>query len=130
MAQLYGQLLSRPLQPGGLLPDPPRNPVLLAYQVDHHSPQPLCDVRLELDLLFGVILVHSVQQNQYSLMDHIIQLGKPAEQPAGLNRNPAYQIGIPQHQGPLQLHIPRLLVAQQKGLIVHLVDRLLTSAGR
>lgn len=129
MAQLYGQLLSRPLQPGSLLPDPPRNPVLLAYQVDHHSRSRFAMYASNLTSFSGFILVHSAEQNQNSLMDHIIQLGKPAEQPAGLNRNPAYQIGIPQPPGPTSAPYPRLLIAQQKGLIVHLVDRLLTSAG-
>ena len=120
--QLVGQMGHRRVDLLGPLADVPGQPVLLPGQVDHHPPDPLGHVGLELDPLVGVKLVNGGQQGQNPLADDVVHLGEAAVHPPDLEGRALDQPLIPQDQRPFQRLVPGPLVEGEQVGRIHGLD--------
>ena len=120
--QLVGQGGHRRVDLLGPLADVPGQPVLLPGQVDHHAPDALGHIGLELDALLQIELVDGGQQGKDALADDVVHLGEAAVHSPDLEGRALDQPLIPQHQGPFQLLVPRLLVEGEQIRRLHGLD--------
>ncbi len=110
----------------GPFPDVPGHPVLLPGQVDHHPPNPLGHIGLELHAFIQIELIHRAQQRDNALIDNIVNLCEAAVHAPNLGSRAFNQALVPQHQGPFQALVPGLLIQPQQVLGVHGLDFLLS----